>query len=373
METYDEIYGRMKNAYEHETGDSFNEVSDIAIRLKVLAGEIFKLQTNLEWWKRQMFAVSASGECLDKLASQRGIERKKAMKSTGEITFNISQPCSHDIIIPKGCVVATADLVPIRFVTTEDEEISAGNTLVNTNLFPVSDNQFFLVNRIKGGFVYAEAEQAGSNGNIGLGCAVVPVSVPTEIETVTNREKFTGGCDAETDDELRKRIRDTYINTSNGTNAAYYEQLALTVDGVAKASAVGKVRGVGTVNVYVTGADASLGTNVVAKVQSLLEKQRELNVDVIVSNAQRTACNMSVVAYAEDGYSSNEVKELLKNAFAEYVNSIPIGGTFRLSELGARLIDTGCITNYNWNTDMQDVTVAKSQCFTVGTVTIGVK
>ena len=150
----------------------------------------------------------------------------------------------------------------------------------------------------------------------------------------------------ETDDELRKRIRDTYINTSNGTNAAYYEQLALTVDGVAKASAVGKARGVGTVNVYVTGADASLGTNVVAKVQSLLEKQRELNVDVIVSNAQRTACNMSVVAYAEDGYSSGEVKELLKNAFAEYVNSIPIGGTFRLSELGARLIDTGCITNY---------------------------
>lgn len=53
METYDEIYGRMKNAYEHETGDSFNEVSDIAIRLKVLAGEIFKLQTNLEWWKNR--------------------------------------------------------------------------------------------------------------------------------------------------------------------------------------------------------------------------------------------------------------------------------------------------------------------------------
>ena len=63
----------------------------------------------------------------------------------------------------------------------------------------------------------------------------------------------------ETDDELRKRIRDTYINTSNGTNAAYYEQLALTVDGVAKASAVGKARGVGTVNVYVTGAGCIIG------------------------------------------------------------------------------------------------------------------
>ena len=49
MDTYDEIYGRMKNVYEQETGDSFNEKSDIAIRLKVLAGEIFKVQTNLEW------------------------------------------------------------------------------------------------------------------------------------------------------------------------------------------------------------------------------------------------------------------------------------------------------------------------------------
>lgn len=25
MDTYDEIYGRMKNVYEQETGDSFNE------------------------------------------------------------------------------------------------------------------------------------------------------------------------------------------------------------------------------------------------------------------------------------------------------------------------------------------------------------
>ena len=352
MDTYDEIYGRMKNVYEQETGDSFNEKSDIAIRLKVLAGEIFKVQTNLEWWKRQMFAVSASGECLDKLASQRGIERKKAMKSTGEITFYISQPCSHDIIIPKGCVVATADPVPVRYVTTEDEEISAGNTLVS---------------------VYAEAEQAGSNGNIGLGCAVVPVSVPTEIETVTNREKFTGGCDAETDDELRKRIRDTYVNTYNGTNAAYYEQLALSVDGVAKACAVGKVRGFGTVNIYVTGSDAAVSTDVVAKVQEIVAKQRELNVDVLVVNAQRTACNMSVTVYAEDGYSSSEVKALLSKAFADYVNSIPIGGTFHLAELGAKLVATGCINNYTWNTDMQDVTAAKSQCFTVGTVTIGVQ
>lgn len=51
METYDEIYGRMKNAYEHETGDSFNEVSDIAIRFKVLAGEILSCRRILSGGK----------------------------------------------------------------------------------------------------------------------------------------------------------------------------------------------------------------------------------------------------------------------------------------------------------------------------------
>ena len=67
------------------------------------------------------------------------------------------------------------------------------------------------------------------------------------------------------------------------------------------------------------------------------------------------------------------MKALLSKAFADYVNSIPIGGTFHLAELGAKLVATGCINNYTWNTDMQDVTATKSQCFTVGTVTIGVK
>ena len=30
MDTYDEIYGRMKNVYEQETGDSFNEKSEVS-------------------------------------------------------------------------------------------------------------------------------------------------------------------------------------------------------------------------------------------------------------------------------------------------------------------------------------------------------
>ena len=53
METFDEIYARMKAKYIEESGSEFLETSDIAIRLRVLAGEIYNAQTSLEWLKNR--------------------------------------------------------------------------------------------------------------------------------------------------------------------------------------------------------------------------------------------------------------------------------------------------------------------------------
>ena len=90
METYDEIYTRMKEKYEDESAYEIDPASDIAIRLKVLAGEIYNAQCSLEWLKRQMFADTATGEYLDLLAQQRGITRKAATKASGQLTFSVT-------------------------------------------------------------------------------------------------------------------------------------------------------------------------------------------------------------------------------------------------------------------------------------------
>ena len=52
----------MKARYEQESGFEIDEASDIAVRLKVLAGEIYNMETTLDWTKRQMFASTATGE-----------------------------------------------------------------------------------------------------------------------------------------------------------------------------------------------------------------------------------------------------------------------------------------------------------------------
>ena len=95
----------MKERYEQESGFEVDEASDIAIRLKVLAGEIYNMQTTLDWTKRQMFAATATSENLDNLAAQRGLTRKAAVKATGQITFRLSETLNYAVPIPRGTVV----------------------------------------------------------------------------------------------------------------------------------------------------------------------------------------------------------------------------------------------------------------------------
>ncbi|MCD8025631.1 MAG: baseplate J/gp47 family protein [Clostridiales bacterium] len=351
METYNEIYERMKEEYTAESGSQFDNASDIAIRLRVLAGEIYNAQVNAEWLKNQMFVSTAGGEYLDYFASQRGLERKAAAKAQGEITFYIDEVKDHDIIIPQGSVVATTDGEPVRFCTTEQEEISAGNTLVS---------------------VYAEAEKAGKSGNIEIGKAVTAVSVPSEIDSVTNRTAFSGGVDEETDDELRERIASTFKSPSNGTNAAYYEQLVLSVEGISKAGVVSRARGTGTVDIYVYGDGSAVSAAAVSQAQDIVDENRELNVDAQVIAASPREYDMNVLVYAKSGYSNLAVRQACTQAFESYLESLPIGGTLYLSGLGRYLMDTECIENYRFSDAMSDTSASSSQCFVSGDVEIEV-
>lgn len=352
METYEEIYQRMRSKYIEESGCEFDEASDIAIRLRVLAGEIYNSLVSQNWLKLQMFSDTASGEFLDKIANQRGLVRREALKSQGEIAFMISEPVDHNIIIPKGTVVATDDLDPIRFVTTEDGEISAGNTIVS---------------------LYAEAEIAGVSGNVMANRVVIAVSVPAEIENVTNSYLFDGGEDKESDIELRKRIQDSYVNRNNGTNKSYYKQLALSVDGVAKVGVIAKARGNGTVNIYVCGSKGGVSDDVVARLQSIVSKQRELNVDVMVYKASFVPYDLNVNITPKSGYDEDEVKQKCEDAFRVFINSLDVGAKLYLSALGKCLLETNCVENYEFDTYMQSKQLSDSQCFSVGSIGITVE
>ena len=350
-ETYNQIYERMKNNYIESSDNNFDEASEIAVRMKVMAGEIFNAYSSLEWLKRQMFASSASGEYLDYIARERGIERRQATKAKGVLTFSVEEASSDPILIPRGTVVVTPGSNPLRFYTTEDAVLPLMTMSVSVN---------------------AEAEVAGFAGNILAGINFLPVSVPAEIVQIRNNSRFVGGADTETDSSLRERIKDTYYCVPNGMNKAYYQQLAKTVDGVKKVGVVSFARGAGTINVYVSGNEDDISQAVVDEVAQVIQSKREINLDVQVFAAVKSPYNLNVTVKAKAGYTQNDVTELITQAFEEYLSTIPMGGKLYLSSLGKYLLETGCIENYEFDMSMTNAIVPGSQYFVSGETVIEV-
>lgn len=111
------------------------------------------------------------------------------------------------------------------------------------------------------------------------------ITPPSGIKAVTNAEPFIGGMDAEDDNAFRARLLKSYANISNGTNAAFYRELAMKHPSVYSAGVVAKDDGVGTVSVYVATRGGVPSDEVIEELQNQFDEARELNVAVTVKPA----------------------------------------------------------------------------------------
>ena len=311
METYDAILQRMKDSYAGYAGFTPAEESDIMIRLRVLAGEIYQLRINEDYIARQLFPSTATGDYLDLHAAERGLSRKIATKATGSVTFYPESPTHPDILIPAGTEVCTYTDMK-RFVTDSDVTLEENAESVVAGV---------------------TAAQAGAAYNARGGTVSIIVTPVAGIGRVYNGMVFSNGTDEESDDELRARIIDSYVNIVNGANAAYYKSLALSVPGVYSASVVGRGRGNGTVDVYLSGRGVPVSSAVKSEVQQLMDDGRELNVDVLVRDPQEVDVSLYIRINVEPGYAFNTVASEVQSAVENYIDGLGIGGDVRLSSV----------------------------------------
>lgn len=328
MDNYDDILAQMKQRYSELSGNEVPALSDIDLRMKTLAGEIYNDRVNLEFIKRQMFVSTACGEYLDLHASDRGLSRKPGVKATGRVSFLVSTPPESNITIPAGTVVATAGSTSYRFLTDSDAVLETGRTSVE---------------------VGCTAEKVGIEGNVSKRAVCVIVTNIPGIESVVNGGVFTGGADEESDDNLRKRILDTYTAISNGTNKAYYKRLALSVPGVNSAGVRSLVRGRGTVDVYIASYKSAASDSLVSQVQTLLNKQRELNVNVQVSKATPVEIEVGASVILEEGYSLDKVTENIRASVSDYIDSLEIGDSVSGNHLGRAILSAQGVYDYAWS------------------------
>ena len=326
MKEWTEIYEQMRGTFAQRAGFVPSEGCDSAVRLYALAAELQSLLMQADWVLDQSFPQTAQGMYLDYHAETRGITRAAAEKAAGTLRFAAADKVTAACPIEKGTVCMTAE--GVRFETTEDATIAVGSQWAD---------------------VPAQAVEAGAGGNVIAGTVTLLSAMPVGVVQCTNPAAFSGGCDAESDEALRGRVLASYQRLPNGANAAYYEQEAMRYPGVAAAKAVGRARGIGTVNVVIATHAGVPDAALLAAVET-----------VAVTAALKAA----------PGYTFAEAKAGAQSA----LEALFTGGLLGKSVTTARLLTLLCgvegVENVHLTAPAADVAVGSTELPMLGTVTI---
>ena len=172
------------------------------------------------------------------------------------------------------------------------------------------------------------------------------------------------------DASLRSRILESYQRLPNGANAAWYEQTAMGHEGVAAARAVGRARGIGTVDVYIATAAGLPNGTLLAAVQADLQERREIAVDVQVKAPAAVEMDVSAELAVREGADFSAVKAAAEQALASFFSGRRLGGPVLLAELGDLLYHVEGVENYRLLAPAADLAAEDGTLPMLGRVTV---
>ena len=350
--SYEQILGKMTERYQALTGFWPNDASDIGIRLKVLAEQIAALCAKAEQLRGQVFPQTSTGLYLERHAETRGLQRKPGIPATGVLRFWRELPAQADISIPAGVICATRGEPFVRFETVEAGVLSAGETELT---------------------LPCRAMETGQEGNVAARSVCLMITTVTGISAVENPAACVGGADGESDEGLKERLLASYQNISNGTNRAFYYDMASSHPGVLAAQVLPRARGRGTVDVVIACAAGLSGQEeaaVVAQLQEELGRKKEINVDVLVRLAVTVAQNIAVEIDPEEGYSQPVLAEQAEACVREYLAGFAVGQPLYIARLGAKILAVDGVKNYRFAEGLADVTPAADKVLRPGVIAI---
>lgn len=347
MRTTEEIYQALLGDFRQRTGVAPESGCDLAVRLWAAAAQLQALEIQADWVLDQSFPQTAQGVWLDYHGQMRGISRQGEAKAIGTLRFTVESKPVMDLTIPADTVCMTAE--EVRFRTLEDAVLKAGTLSVDAA---------------------AEALEGGSGGNAPAGSVCILAACPVAVTGCTNPGSFTGGRDAEDDASLRGRILESYRRLPNGANAAWYEKTAMECSGVAAAKAVGRARGIGTVDVYITTESGLPDADLLERVRSALQEKREIAVDVAVKVPAVRNVDVALEIRPAENADPAEALAQVKQVATDFFTGRLLGEAVLLAELGSRIYALDSVANYRFLKPAADVAAVRAQLPVLGTLKV---
>ncbi len=346
MKSLETIYNEMLETFGQASGYIPHNSCDLSARLYAAAAQIQALYHQANWTLEQSFPQTAQGIYLEQHAALRGLQRSTAAPATGLIRFGASNALI-DLTIEAGTICMTK--TGIRFATIEDGTLTAGNSYVD---------------------IPAQAVAAGTAGNVAAGTITIMAAIPTGIHACVNPDAFSGGIDEESDEALRARLLDTFKRLPNGANTAYYEQTALSCPGVAAAIAVGRPRGVGSVDVYIATEQGLPDVELLETIRTYLQERREISVDLQVLSPTPKTVDISVAVLPAPHVTFEAARAQVGDALHSAFSGSLLGKGVTMVCLGDILYHLDGVRNYRILSPCEDIPASPTVLPTLGNVTI---
>lgn len=347
MITLEEIYQGLAARFQAQTGQTAGGSSELAVRFYAVAAQIYSLYVQAEWTRRQCFPQTAEGEDLDKHAYLRGVVRRKATRSVGTVRFYVNQAQETDVGVPAGTVCMTAG--GVRFATAGDGTVPAGELYCEV---PVA------------------AAEAGAVGNVGEGTIVYMAVPPTGIAACANPAPLSGGQDQEKDEQLRERVLTTFQRLANGANNAFYQQTAMSFDGVAAVTVLPRNRGVGTVDVVPASQEGVPDQELLDALQAHFDRVREIACDVKVIPPAAETVDVSVRLWAGENRDFETVAQAVRERLEDWFNGERLGKDMPRAQLISLIYSVEGVENCLLAQPEEDLTLNSVTLPVLGQLTI---
>lgn len=320
--------------------DSFLTPNILGVFGKVWSMMIYPVYGYGNYILNQMFAVTADTQYLELHASERGLSRRSATKSSGYVR----------VIGASGQTIALNALLN----RSDGVQFIAKTALLTTG------NNLLLV----------ESLSAGANKNTNSGTKLELNTVNPNITSITVTDGLSGGSDIETDESLRLRVSYAKQNLAyTGTLGYYNIKVQQEFSDVTR---IFRENGLGTFNLYFlmddkydngipSGSDISAiqtylntikleGTNPVAKAPQLQVINVVVNISGIITNETQAQIELEIKdAIESEGQfsSTDDPKVFYKESIDSAVGRVLVGNNFNVISPNANIsIASGKIPAY---------------------------
>ena len=310
--TYGEILDSMKTAFQEEKGESVKELSDLEMRFKAVASEIFSLFSFGDYILKQGFVQTATGEYLDRHAAMRSIKRKNASYAKGTLLFSLLEAMDKTVTVPAGTVCSVAGKPFIQFATDKAVEIKPGQIFAQAA---------------------ATALKPGDEYNAGANTVTVIVNPPAYIYSVTNEQAFCDGYDAESDESLRERVINSYRVGENMLSIAGIRDALLTIDEITDAIVYPGPDYF--MNVCLKTKSGKISAALQKQVEELLGFTKLCSVDMIFEAAKERPFYAYAEAKILSGYDGKAIENAVEARITQFCSSEKIGANYSESAAAA--------------------------------------